>query len=157
MGDSLFDKFYFPPTILNNSRVMIMRLSPLLKIERRLRERLGDVGTVIMFEEGKSYAREVLSEYRSMLPAEDPQVILRNVIDGLRVMGWGLFEFRQYSAGFNVVIKHPPMLKDSGPAETSFLRGLAAGIVESLFFKVVGVRDATYDTVRDTLSFVLLR
>jgi hypothetical protein len=157
MNGSIFDKFYFPPTIFNNSRVLVMRLSPLLKIERRLRERLGTAGTIIMFEEGKSYAKEVLFEYKASLQTEDKQLILSNVVDGLRATGWGLFEFRQYSAGFNVVVKHPPVLNDPGPAESSFIRGMAAGIIESLFFKVVGVRDASYDHSKDTLSFVLLR
>jgi hypothetical protein len=157
MSGSIFEKFSFPPVIMNKHRVMIMRAEPLLRVERRLRERLGTAGTVMLYEEGKIYAKDVIRHYMEFIPNASKEALLENLKDGLRATGFGIFRFDRISEGYLVKIEHPPLLQDVASMETGFLRGIAAGVIESLFFNVIGVRDTNYIAATDTLTFKLLR
>jgi hypothetical protein len=137
---TLFDKFLFPVTIWGRNRVLIMRLDPLLNIEKRLAQELGTAGSAIMFREGEGYAAETLNQYRAVLGRATPEILMENVKDGLRATGWGIFEFKTTKDGYDVTVNDGPLL-DGTTVPSRFLCGIIAGIVESVYVikvKVVG-------------------
>lgn len=148
---SLFDKFLFPVTIWGRNRVLVMRLSPLLNIEKRLDQELGSAGGAIMFREGEAYATETLGQYRAALGPVRPEVLLENVKDGLRATGWGLFEFRQTREGYDVGIKET-VVPEGATEPSRFLCGIVAGIVESVHGVKVKVVDSRVDPKTGTAS-----
>ncbi len=54
-----------------------------------------------------------------------------NVKDGLRVTGWGIFDFNELSDGLVVVIE-PPHIDDKEYDENRFFFGVVAGVTEKL-------------------------
>lgn len=140
----LFDKFLFPVTIWGRNRVLIMRLSPLLNIEKRLAQELGSAGGAIMFREGEGYAAETLNQYRAVLGKVSTDKLLENVKDGLRATGWGLFEFKHLKDGYEVIVRESVLLE--GTTEPGrFLCGIIAGIVESVYGVKVKVVESALD------------
>ena len=127
---SLFDRFLFPVTVWGRERVIIMRLNPLLNIEKRLAEELGSAGSAIMFREGEGYAAETIGQYRKALGNVSTDLLLENVIDGLRATGWGLFEFKESKDGYEVTVRDAPMFADTSEP-SRFLCGVIAGILET--------------------------
>ena len=141
---SVFDKFLFPVTVWGRNRVLIMRLDPLLNIEKRLGRELGSAGSAIMFREGESYATETWNQYKSALGEATLETHFENVIDGLRATGWGLFEFKTTKDGYEVTVQDPPTLGDS-EEPSRFLCGVIAGILESAHSMKVRVVESTVD------------
>lgn len=128
---SLFERFLFPVTVWGRERVIVMRLDPLLNIENRLMRDLGSAGGAIMFREGVSYAVETIHQYKRVLGDASYDTFLENVKDGLRAMGWGLFDFKKSKDGYAVTVQDAPMLV--GSSEPSrFLCGMVVGILETL-------------------------
>lgn len=153
----LFDRFYFPMRIMAKHRAILMRVSPFLKVERRLREALGSAGDAVLFEEGKTYAHETFVHLRNALPHASLEEMLQNVVDGLRATGWGLFEFRRERDVFHVSIRNPPMIEEQETEthHSMFVSGVATGATESLYGLELVVRNANYDKGMDTLKFTL--
>ena len=143
-NQSLFDKFFFPVTVWGRDRVIIMRLDPLLNIERRLAEELGSAGSAIMFREGESYATETIGQYRNVLGNVSTDVLLENVVDGLRATGWGLFEFKESKDGYEVTVRDAPMLA-STTEPSRFLCGIIAGILESVLSVGMKIAESTVE------------
>lgn len=141
---SLFDKFLFPVTVWGRERVIIMRLSPLLNIERRLVEELGSAGSAIMFREGEGYATETIAQYRAALGEVSTGVLLGNVVDGLRATGWGLFEFKESKDGYEVTVHDAPMLATTSEP-SRFLCGIIAGILETVLSARMKVVESTVE------------
>ncbi|MDA4116553.1 MAG: hypothetical protein OK442_08370 [Thaumarchaeota archaeon] len=141
---SLFDKFLFPVTVWGRERVIIMRLSPLLNIERRLVEELGSAGSAIMFREGEGYAAETIVQYRTALGEVATGVLLGNVVDGLRATGWGLFEFKETKDGYEVTVRDAPTLATT-TEPSRFLCGIVAGILETVFSVKMKVVESTIE------------
>lgn len=142
---SLFDKFLFPVTVWGRDRVIVMRLDPLLNIEKRLTQELGSAGGAIMFREGEGYASETMDQYRKALPEVSVETLLENVRDGLRATGWGLFEFKQSKDGYEVTVEDAPMLV--GTSEPSrFLCGIIVGILESAMSVKMKVVESRVET-----------
>ena len=125
-------------------RVIIMRLSPLLNIERRLHEELGSAGSEIMFNEGEGYAIETIGQYRTVLGSVSTEVLLENVTDGLRATGWGLFEFKESKEGYEVTVRDAPML-GSTTEPSRFLCGIIAGILETVLSVKIKVVESTVE------------
>ena len=147
----MFDKFLFPVVIQGKNRVLIMRLSPLLNIEKRLTDELGSAGGAIMFREGEGYAAETLRQYRAALGNVRAELLLETVKDGLRATGWGLFEFRAMRDGYEATVDEAPLLE--GSTEPSrFLCGIVAGIVESVFSVRVKIVQSTVDSRTQRVS-----
>jgi predicted amino acid-binding ACT domain protein len=151
MKDKIWDRFFFP-TNLNGSRVIMLRVGPLLRIERNLIERLGTAGAAIMFHEGEVYAEETFHEYKKLLPNASTERYLQCVVDGLRATGWGIVEFRKLSFGFEVRIKDPPILIDLDYKENRFLYGAASRIVELLFDTKLFLAKSTFDENTSVLT-----
>jgi hypothetical protein len=141
---SLFDKFLFPVTVWGRERVIIMRLSPLLNIERRLAEELGSAGSAIMFREGEGYATETIAQYRAALGEVSAGVLLGNVIDGLRATGWGLFEFKETKDGYEVTVHDTPTMATT-TEPSRFLCGIIAGILEAVLSVKMKVVESTIE------------
>ncbi|HUK75347.1 MAG TPA: hypothetical protein VLU99_06095 [Nitrososphaerales archaeon] len=141
---SLFDKFLFPVTVWGRERVIIMRLSPLLNIEKSLVEELGSAGSAIMFREGEGYATETIAQYRAVLGDVSAQVLLKNVVDGLRATGWGLFEFKESKDGYEVTVRDAPMLATT-TEPSRFLCGIIAGVLESVLSVRMKIVESTVE------------
>ncbi len=141
---SLFDKFFFPVTVWGRERVVIMRLDPLLNIERRLAEELGSAGSAIMFREGEGYSTETIGQYRRALGNVSPETLLENVKDGLRATGWGLFEFTESKDGYEVTVRDAPRFSDKSEA-SRFLCGVIAGILESVLSVRMKIVESTVE------------
>lgn len=142
--NSLFDKFLFPVTIWGRERVIVMRLDPLLNIEKRLVQELGSAGSAIMFREGEGYAAATIAQYRKALGSVTVESLLENVKDGLRATGWGLFDFKEAKDGYVVTVEEAAALTDS--AEPSrFLCGIIAGILETLLSMKMKIVESTLD------------
>jgi len=141
---SLFDKFLFPVTVWGRNRVLVMRLDPLLNIEKRLAQDLGSAGSAIMFREGEGYAAETLSQYRQLLGSVTKESLLENVKDGLRATGWGIFDFKTTNDGYEVTVQEAPLIKEM-PEPSRFLCGIIAGIVESIYAIRVKVVESTVE------------
>ena len=151
---AMFDKFLFPLVISGRSRVLIMRLNPLLNIEKRLREELGSAGSAIMFREGEGYAAETLDQYRTVLGNIGSETLMENVKDGLRATGWGIFEFKTSNDGYEVTVQDAPLLE--GSTEPSrFLCGIIAGIVESIYGMRVKVAESKVEPKSGNVSVSL--
>jgi hypothetical protein len=141
---SLFDKFLFPVTVWGRERVIVMRMNPLLNIEKRLVQELGSAGSAIMFREGEGYAAETIGQYRTALGSVSTEVLLRNVVDGLRATGWGLFEFKESKDGYEVTVLDAPMLA-STTEPSRFLCGVIAGILETVLSARMKIVESTVE------------
>jgi hypothetical protein len=148
----LFDRFHFPIKIMNKHRAILVRVDPLLRVQKHLQEQLGSAGESIMFTEGKSYAQETWLQYMKSIPNAKHEEILENVKDGLRATGWGLFEFQETQNAFQVTIKNPPTLDGNGSFHSRFLYGVTASVTEALYGFKVKVDSANYDKQSDTLT-----
>jgi hypothetical protein len=140
---SLFDKFLFPVLIMGR-RVLVMRLEPLLGIEKSLTQELGSAGGTIMFREGESYASETIAQYRVALGKVTDEDLMANVIDGLRATGWGVFDFRTKPAGYEVTVDGAMETEASLPSR--FLCGIIAGILETVYGGRLKVDESTVDS-----------
>ncbi len=129
----MFDRFLFPLQMLGGRRVLLMRVEPLVQIENRLVERFGSAGRTIMYEEGRSYAEVAFLQYREALPRASAEALLENIKDGLRVTGWGIFDFKRVPEGFEVTIVDPPHLINNQYVENHFFFGATAKILEELY------------------------
>jgi hypothetical protein len=141
---SLFDKFLFPVTVRGRDRVIIMRLEPLLNIERRLAQELGSAGSAIMFREGEGYAAETIIQYKKALVGVSVETLLENVKDGLRATGWGLFEFKESKDGYEVTVHDAPVLM-SASEPSRFLCGIIAGILGSVLSVKMKIVESTVE------------
>lgn len=150
----MFDRFFFP-LVIGSRRGILIRMDPLLNIEKRLEKRMGSGGLAIMFDEGVSYALETMEEYKAALPGADNSTLLQNVVDGLRVTGYGLFEFKKMENSYTVSIKHPPRFTNGAVSENKFTTGIVAGIMQSLFGGKWSVLRSHYDDQEDTMILVL--
>lgn len=155
MAGRYFDKFFFPMTIMNNNRIILMRTEPLLRIEKSLVENLGSGGAALMFQEGRVYAEETLNQYKKIMPNLTADDLLENVKDGLRVTGWGIFDFRRTSDGYEVVVTDPPLIADSHYRENRFYYGVIARVLEMLYGGTLTVVTSHADTERRKLTFYL--
>lgn len=151
----LFDRFHFPIRIMDKHRAILMRVDPLLRVQKHLQEHLGSAGESIMFEEGQSYARETWLQYKKAVPNANHEEILENVKDGLRATGWGLFEFQETQNAFQVTIRNPPRLEDNERFQSRFLYGITASVIEALYEFKVKVDSANYDKQSDILTLTL--
>ena len=157
MQGRLFDKFLFPTTIMNKSRVILMRVEALLRIEKSLMDKIGSGGAVMMFNEGKIYGEEALKQYRLALPNASTEVLIENIIDGLRATGWGLFQFKKVEDGFEVTVNDAPILETSDYRENRFYYGAGAKILEELYGKELVLEKSSFDLKNKKLMFKLRR
>lgn len=153
--DAVFARFFFPLYVTNDSRGILMRMDPLLKIEQHLLQVLGSAGAAIMFDEGKTYAVETVEIIKKALPDANPSILLRNIVDALRATGWGLFTFKQNEEGFYVTVEHPPRLKSGGMEENKFVAGVTVGILVSLYGNELSVISSQYKVQEDLLAYKL--
>jgi hypothetical protein len=153
MKSKVFDSFSFPVK-MTNQRALIMAVKPLLKIEKHLTERMGSAGEAIIFE-GKDYARSMVAEFREILENLSRESTMQNVVDGLRAMGFGLFEFASRGTKFKVTVKHPPTLDDM--VVSHFIVGFSAGILAAIFGGEYRASEIIYDKHNDGLVFILGR
>jgi hypothetical protein len=153
MKGRLFDRFLFPLRIMNSSRVLLLRVEPLLNVEKRLVQQMGSAGAAIMYEEGGFYAAEAFKEYRASLPDAETETLLENIKDGLRVTGWGIFTFKRTSEGFEVSVRDPPMLLDGDYKENHFFYGATAKILEILYGDALNLTESTMDSRNKRLVF----
>jgi hypothetical protein len=153
------DQFLFPVVINNNHRGIIMSLSPLLKAEQRLTEMLGSAGAVLMFEEGKAYARDSMEQLRETIPESEPMEFLDTVASWLRTTGWGIITFdttRFDDEGtVGVLIREPPNSLTEGKPESHFMNGVVVGIIESVYNRSVNATSSRYDEPSQSLRLVL--
>ena len=152
----LFDSFIFPLSIGNGRRILLMRAEPLLNIERSLIKKFGSGGASIMFDEGKAYADIVFNQYRDALPNLDEEGMLENLKDGLRAMGWGLFEVSKKKQGFDVAVSEPPFLTDSDYLENRFYYGVGCRVLERLYSVKLKLASSELDKSKRQLVFKLL-
>jgi hypothetical protein len=155
MSGKLIDRFLFPTTIFDGVRVLIMRVEPLLNIERELMKKFGSAGAAIMFDEGRAYATETMKQWRSVMPNASPQELLETVKDALRVFGWGIFEFTRIHDSFLVKVTDPPILKDADYVENRFYYGITSSILEYIYGIPLRLTKSSFDKKSDVLEFVL--
>lgn len=159
MSDVVFDQYLFPVMAGNDSRVIVFRLQPLLAVERKLMDTFGSGGASIMFEEGKSYALATLREYDAMLPRASPELLLKNVVAGLRTTGWGLFTFDVSALLIDgtaeVTIREPPIAVDPDFHDSPFTNGMVAGIIERICSQRMSIKSSRYDASKRTLTLTL--
>lgn len=152
MENRVYDQFLYPIYILGEHRAAIARIDALIKIEERLTKTYGTGGAAIMFEEGKTFAREGFRMIKEALPKLNGQLTVENMRDGFRAQGWGLFEIKETRDGSEVKIENPPILKGSGVQASRLLLGMCAGAVEEAFGYYVTIANSSYDWASDTLS-----
>jgi hypothetical protein len=157
MKGKLFDQFIFPMRIMSDTRVIIFRVEPLLNIERNLVKRLGSAGAALMFEEGKSYSEKVVNQYKTALPSASTEDLLLNIKDGLRATGWGLFDFRRISSGFEVTVIDPPFDDKGDYNENRFYYGVVCRVLEMLHGVNLVVSESDLNFEKRKLVFRLLR
>ena len=155
-ANSLFDKFLFPVTIWGQERVVMMRMEPLLNIERRLVQELGSAGSAIMFREGEGYATATVDQYRKVLGSVTIESLLENLRDGLRATGWGIFEFEATKDGYVVTVESAPALPQA-TEPSRFLCGIIAGILEALLSANMSVVESNIDQKSGRVVVKLLK
>jgi hypothetical protein len=153
----LFDRFLFPTLIMNNNRVILMRVEALLRMEKSLFEKMGSVGAAMMFDQGKIYGEDALKQYRLALPGASTEVLVENITDGLRATGWGLFRFRNMGDRFEVTVSDPPILEDCDYRENRFYYGATARMLEELYGMELGLEKSNLDLKNKKLTFQLKR
>lgn len=157
MDGKVWDKFFFPISLMKNkNRVIVMRVEPLLRVERNLIQTMGSAGASIMFQEGRSYANEVFLQYKEILPDASTEQMLETIKDGLRTTGWGLFDFIPTNdGGFIVNVGDPPVLKEAGYGENRFFYGVATRILENLYGWPLSISESSFDKASRILRFRL--
>jgi len=153
MKERLFDRFLFPVKIMNEDRILLMRVGPLLSVEKHLVDQMGSAGAAIMYELGKSYSGEALKQYRSALPNASTEALLENIKDGLRVTGWGIFDFNRLPDGFEVTVIDPPNPNDNKYTENRFFYGATAKILEELYGDELLIASSNLDIRNRRLVF----
>ena len=89
-----------------------------MNVEKRLVEKMGSTGEWIMYDEGREYAAEAMTQYKKLFGnSSSNESILLNTSDGLRATGWGIFEFHRNEEGFFVTVRHPPRIEGRGAAQ----------------------------------------
>lgn len=158
---SSLDQFLFPVYLNNGYRGVILSAAPLLKVEQRLTEMLGTSGEVLMFEEGKAYAKESVEQFRHAIHGSGGAKLLNDVGSWLRTTGWGIFEFdlTQFVKEdiINVLVREPLIPPDREKRMSSFLNGLVAGVIEKAFEISVALTSSSYEETNRTLSLVFNR
>ena len=144
MKDRMWERFLFPTT-LAGSRIIMLRADPLLRIERNLIDRMGTAGAAIMFHEGEVYAEQAFEEIKKMLPGAQSERLLQCVIDALRATGWGIVEFHKLPAGFEAIVKDPPILTDADYKENRFLYGAASRLLELIYGAKIFLSESSFD------------
>jgi hypothetical protein len=148
MGSRHFDRFLFPPTIRDGRRVLMVSAEAFMRLERDMRDRMGSAGSSTMFNHGHDFAVSSMTTYKEAIGDYDEFLI--EVLDSLRVQGWGIIELVDRDSGsFNFLIGQPPVLDHSAAAsnygedpaanpvdgklvvEAFFLYGMLAGILET--------------------------
>ncbi|MDG6994589.1 MAG: hypothetical protein JRN52_01590 [Nitrososphaerota archaeon] len=155
---SIFERYLFPVTIMDKHRVIVFRIEPLLQIEKRLEEFLGTAGSTIMFEMGRSYGLAIVKTYRKDMPLIEGDVLMKRILSGARVTGWGLFEFTAFENDrIDASIFEPPTAVDPSVGKSWFTYGLVAGLIEGTYGVKVGVVADSYDAESRTLRLKLSR
>jgi hypothetical protein len=152
--DRLFDQLFFPLMIMQKHRVVVLRIEPLLRVEERLAKRFGSGSAAILYEEGKTYSIETIEHYKESLPISQ-ELLMKNVVDGLRATGWGLFTFSNVSSehqAYEVKITHPPINLEDSYLVSRFVVGIAAGVLESVYSTQLRVTQSNYIEKIDTLE-----
>ena len=150
------DKFLFPVHVSDHHRGIILSMSPLLKLEERLTEMLGSAGAVLMYEEGKAYAKASLNQLRETMHDAAPAKLFEDVADWLRTTGWGIFTFDstnyETEGTIDVLVREPPNALANGKHESHFTDGVVAGIIEAALNKAVNLAVSKYEEASQTLN-----
>jgi len=141
-----FDNFLYPIVNVDEDRAVIMGLNALIKLEQILFEKIGSGGSAFLFQMGKDYSIENFKILKSNSFGEDSDSQLRNLCDFLKTSGWGVFETRKISSGFDVSIIDPQLLDGHTFVDTRFIYGMLAGALQSIYGDEFYVLETRYDT-----------
>jgi hypothetical protein len=141
-----FDNFLYPIVNVDEDRAVIMGLNALIKLEQILFEKIGSGGSAFLFQMGRDYSIENFKILKSNGFAQDPESQLKNLCDFLKTSGWGIFEIRKVSSGFDVIISDPQLLDGHTFVDTRFIYGMLAGALQSIYGDEFYVLETRYDT-----------
>lgn len=75
-------------------------------MEKRLEEKIGTGFASVMFGEGRVYATETFHQHKAVLPDAGAELLLANIVDGLRAIGGGYSSLGRYlTASITLVIR----------------------------------------------------
>jgi hypothetical protein len=158
VGSVAVDKFLFPVITSGDRRGLVMDLHSLMEMEKRLTQILGSAGSVLMFEQGKAYAKEGLEYILKDVAENEPRVLLDACAAWGRTMGWGVFSNDTTKLDIDgtviVTISEPPNSLVPN-RESHFIDGLVVGGAEFALKRKVNVVLSRYDESTRSLRVVL--
>lgn len=152
----LWGEFSFPIKLSNEKRVVILRVEPMLQIERNLIRKMGSAGASMMFNEGEVYAEEVLREYRKIFPNASKDQMLQVLQAEMRATGCGILDISIAKDGFEVALLDPPISKEADYTENRFMYGVVARMLELIFLCKLRLTSSSFDRSSRVLSFRLV-
>jgi predicted amino acid-binding ACT domain protein len=158
LDDVEVDRFLFPVVIGGYGRGLLMHLSSLIEMEIRLTDMLGSAGSVLMFEEGKTYAKKGIRDLLKDSTESEPRRLLDACAAWGRAMGWGVFSNDvtklEVDGTVTVTVGEPPNSLIPNH-ESHFFDGVVAGGAEFALKRKVNVTSSKYDEPTRTLRVVL--
>ncbi len=146
-----FDRHLFPVMISGSERVIMFRMEPFLRAEKRLEDSIGSGGAAMLYEVGRGYGVEVVERYKELYGSENKERLLEMLRAGARALGWGLFEFRAEDvARIYVRIEQPTVL--DALRESRFTYGMVSGLLEGVFGTRYRVGHSSFDRERQLLK-----
>lgn len=130
----LVDGVHFPLTFNTGDRAVMLDSKAVARMLANVMEEFGSGGSVILYEEGKSYGKEVASEYARTLGGEFISANLAEVLKLYQALGWfrvesavvdPIREVITVQAAENFECEAPR----AGPAHSHFVRGHLEGMI----------------------------
>jgi hypothetical protein len=152
------ERFLFPVIVMGDRRGLVMDLQSLIEMERRLTQILGSAGSVLMFEQGKAYAKEGLGHYLKDITQSKSEQLFDACSAWGRTMGWGVFSVdttKLVADGTLFVTVNEPPNSLAPNHESHFFDGLLAGGAEFVLKRKVVVVQSRYDEPTRSLQVVL--
>ena len=155
MEGKLFSNFHFPIFLFPNKRGIFLLAEELTSFEEDLAGKLGSEAGSIVFEEGRKYGSNLVSQFPSnkFRKAE----ALENALGIMKATGWGIGKCETDEKG---IVKFSLIDPPSSPeieTKSSFLIGMIQGILEKTFGQNMYILENRFDAQRNSLNLAMAK
>jgi len=151
----MFSRFHFPIFLFPDKRGVILLAEELNIFENNLNNKLGsDAGSVI-FEEGRRYGSNLISQYPDGNSRK--KKALEHAVEIMKATGWGIAKCDADETGTVKFSLSDPPIDPKIKTKSRFLAGMVQGILEKISGDNMRVIEDHFDTQKNSLNFTLAR
>jgi len=149
----LFSNFHFPIFLFPNKRGIILPADELIIFENELRSKLGSEADSVIFEGGRSYGSNLISQF--VTDKDREKEAFEKAVEILKATGWGIGKFEAEETGIvNFSLSDPPIDPE---IKSRFLSGIVQGILEKVFGQDMKILADNFDAQKNSLDFTLAK